>query len=53
MEKEQTTHKDRPEHKPIDPGRKAARENREPGKRSEPRRSESDSTEHRKDAGRD
>jgi hypothetical protein len=53
MEKEQTTHKDRPEHKPIDPGRRAARENREPGKRFEPRRSEPASTPHRKETGRD
>jgi hypothetical protein len=56
MEKQEPTKKDRSEqteHRPIDPGRSAARESREPGKRFEPRRSEPDSTPRRKDADRD
>lgn len=47
MEKSKTTEKDHAEHKPIDPGRAAARENRTPGKDYEPRRSEPDSGQHR------
>jgi len=43
MEKEHTKEKDAAEHKPIDPGRAAARESRTPGKPYEPQRSESPS----------
>jgi hypothetical protein len=53
MEKQQPTHKDQPEHKPIDPGRSAARESRTPGKDYKPRRSEADSSQHRDDAERE
>jgi hypothetical protein len=53
MDKKQPTQKDRDEHKPIDPGRTAARENRTPGKDYEPRRSEPDSSQRRNDADRD
>ena len=42
MDREQPTERDRAEHKPIDPGRKAAREQRTPGKQYQPRRSESE-----------
>jgi len=52
MDKEQSTPKDRSEHKPIDPGRNAAREQREPGKKYEPKRSEPEPTTHRKEGGR-
>jgi hypothetical protein len=53
MEKEQPTQKDRPEHKIIDPARRAARENRVPGKSFEPRRSEPESPKHQKDVEHD
>ena len=53
MEKEHTEPKDRSEHKPIDPGRNAAREQREPGKRYTPERSEPDSSQDRKPPRRD
>jgi hypothetical protein len=53
MEKQQPPPKDRTEHKPIDPGRTASRENRTPGKAYEPRRSEPDSVQRRNDPDHD
>jgi hypothetical protein len=53
MEHEHETPKDRSEHKPVDPGRSAAREQREPGKRYTPKRSEPDSSPDRKPPRRD
>jgi hypothetical protein len=52
MDKEHSTDKPRPDHKPIDPDRAAARENRVPMKETEPRRSDPTPEEHRKDAPR-
>jgi hypothetical protein len=47
MDKHESPRKDQA-HKPIDPSRSAARENRTPGKDYQPRRSESDAKPQRK-----
>jgi hypothetical protein len=52
MEEKDRANHDRSEHKPVDPGRNAAREQRTPGKPYEPKRSEPDPSGHRKAPGR-
>jgi hypothetical protein len=53
MENDRETPNDPSQHKPVDPGRSAAREQREPGKPYTPKRSEPDSSQDRKPPRRD